>query len=165
MLLSKISATATLPHHPHQAILLRRVTNGSVIAIAPDSPGGLLLVKPYYVDFAGAGAAIGGRVDQACTAVYAVGDIRLQTALTQRDREDAIHTRMSYAEQLSVILDVPQAAQRARLILEQLSTWLPGNLALTIPAELAAGLAGVLPQTVQQSWPVPQQETSVLLAG
>lgn len=140
----------------HNTALLRRLTSGHVSAIAPDAVGGLLLVKPFYVDFAGPGAAVGGEFDRDCIAVYQVGTVRFQTLLTQHEREEAIQTRITYAEQLSVILDIPYAQQRGRSIVEQLTNWLPGNLSLTIPAELTAGLAGVLPKTIQAAWQVPK---------
>jgi len=140
----------------HNAALLRRLTNGHVLAIAPDSVGGLLLVKPHFVDFAGPGAAVGGEFDRNCIAIYQLGSVRFQALLGQRDREEAIQTRLTYAEQLSVILDVPHPLQRGCLIIEQLSSWLPGNLSLTIPETLIAGLAGVLPRTVQMAWQAPK---------
>lgn len=155
MWLPTIHSQAPAQLDSQQTILLHRLTSGHVLAIAPDTIGGLLLVKPFYVDFAGPGAAVGGEFDRHCTAVYAVGHVRLQTLLTQPEREDALNTRITYVEQLSVLLDVPSAPQRGKLILEQLATWLPGNLAVTIPAELTAGLAGVLPRTIQQVWQTP----------
>ncbi|MBF2028166.1 MAG: hypothetical protein IGS48_15605 [Oscillatoriales cyanobacterium C42_A2020_001] len=132
--------------------ILHRLQRGQLLAIAPDSPGGLLIVKSFYVDFAGPGAAVGGEFDRHCTAVYIVGTVRLQTIAHQSDREDAIQTRLAYVEQLSHIVDNPNAQQRGRAIVHQLAEWLPGNLSLTIPAELTAGLAGVLPTTVQMAW-------------
>ncbi|MDX2231690.1 MAG: hypothetical protein NW220_18795 [Leptolyngbyaceae cyanobacterium bins.349] len=146
----------------HNAGLLHRITSGHVLTIAPDSIGGLLLIKPFYVDFAGPGAAVGGEFDRDCTAVYQVGLVRLQTLLTQRDRQEAIQTRIAYAEQLAAILDIPHALQRSRLIVEQLTDWLPGNLSLTIPAELAAGLAGVLPKTIELAWQSPKLHPETL---
>jgi len=156
MLLSTLATTATAQSNSHQTVLLHRVTSGHVLALSPDAIGGLILVKPHYVDFAGPGAAVGGEFDRECIAIYAIGQVRLQTLLTQRDREEAIHIRITYVEQLSAILDIPQASQRSQLILAQLTTWLPGNLAVTIPAELAAGLAGVLPRTIELAWHAPK---------
>lgn len=155
-MLSSSSPQAVCPQSSQQAIVLHRITSGTVWAIAPETKGGLLLVKPFYVDFAGPGAAVGGKFDQDCVAVYAVGQVRLQPILTQGDRAAAIHTRRTYAAQLAAILDMPQATQRGHCILSQLATWLPGNLALTIPAELTASLAGVLPRTIQQAWQSPK---------
>ncbi|EKQ69477.1 hypothetical protein OsccyDRAFT_2105 [Leptolyngbyaceae cyanobacterium JSC-12] len=132
--------------------ILHQLQSGQLLTIAPDSPGSLLIVKSFYVDFAGPGAAVGGEFDRRCTAVYVVGTVRLQTIANQSDREDAIQTRLTYAEQLAHIVDYPNPQQRGRAIVQQLAEWLPGNLSLTIPAELTAGLAGVLPTTVQMAW-------------
>jgi hypothetical protein len=71
MLLSPPLQLAVQPSAQHTA-LLHRLTRGHVLAIDPDSLGGLLLVKAFYVDFAGPGAAVGGEFDQDCTAVYAI---------------------------------------------------------------------------------------------
>lgn len=136
----------------HHSALIHRLTSGHILTITPDSQGGLLLVKPFYTDFAGPGAAIGGEFDRSCTAVYPVGNLRFQTLLNQRDRQDALHTRITYVEQLSVILDNPYPLQRAQLMTRYLADCLPGNLSLTVSAELIAGLAGVLPDTVRFVW-------------
>lgn len=134
------------------AAILRHLQSGQLLRIAPDSTGSLLIVKSFYVDFAGAGAAIGGEFDRRCTAVCVIGNVRLQNLATQADRDEAILTRIAYAERLTEILDIPVPLRRGRLIVDQLSQWLPGNLALTVPAELAAGLAGILPMTVRLAW-------------
>jgi hypothetical protein len=155
-MLSSISPTnAAGQFSTRNTTLLRRLTSGQILTIAPDSMGGLLLIKPFYVDFAGPGAAVGGEFDRNCTAVYQIGTVRFQPLPTQRDRDDAIKTRITYAEQLSAILDVPHPLQRGRLIVEQLANWLPGNLSLTIPTEYIAALV-VLPQTIQFAWQAPK---------
>lgn len=151
MLLSPPLQLAVQPS-AHNTALLHRLTRGHVLTIAPDSLGGLLLVKSFYVDFAGPGAAVGGGFDQACTAVYAIGQVHLQTVLTPAERQSAIDIRIAYSEQLSAIVDRSQPHQRAHLITRWLAEWLPGNLSLMVSAELAAGLAGVLPNTVRMAW-------------
>jgi hypothetical protein len=156
MQLSTLSAHLPCSNASQQKVLLHRITSGKVWSVAPDVKGGLLLVKPFYVDFAGAGAAVGGEFDADCVAVFMVGEVRLQPVLSQRDRKAMIHTRKTYTNQLCMILDVPHPAQRGHLVLAQLATWLPGNLSLTIPAELIAGLAGVLPRTIQRVWQAPK---------
>lgn len=152
MSLSKLHPQPEPQKKFHPSALLHRLTSGHILMITPDSQGGLLLVKPFYVDFAGPGAAIGGEFDRSSTAVYPIGNIHFQTSLNQRDREDAIQTRITYVEQLSTILDNAHPLHRARLITRYLTDCLPGNLSLTIPAELIAGLAGVLPDTVRFAW-------------
>ncbi|MDX2243431.1 MAG: hypothetical protein NW224_22345 [Leptolyngbyaceae cyanobacterium bins.302] len=152
MLSSLPQAKPHLQTGSHNTALLHRLTGGHVLAIAPDTLGGLLLVKGFYVDFAGPGAAVGGGFDRACTAVYAIGTVRFQTLLTSSALEAAIQARVAYAEQLAAIVSIPQAVQRARLMATYLAEWLPGNLSLTISSELMAGLAGVLPGTVHRAW-------------
>jgi len=159
MLLSQIAPTPTKSAvDPHTAVLLRRITSGHLLAIAPDVKGGLLLIKPFFVDFVGPGGAVGGEFDRSCIAVYPVGTVRCQPLLTKYDRQEAIQTRITCAEQLAAICDRPHARDRADQIIQQLADWLPGNLSLLIPAELTAGLVGVLPDTIRLAWQTPNQE-------
>lgn len=149
---SAFPAQSSIQPNSQNAALLQRLKSAHLLTLSPDSPGGLLIVKQFYVDFAGPGAAVGGELDRDCTAVYAVGVVRCQMPLTLRDRQESIYTRMSYTERLAEILDVAVPVRRSSLMMEQLANWLPGNLALTIPAELVAGLVGVLPTTVRLVW-------------
>ncbi len=150
-----IRATTAQAVYDHPEILRQQITSGQLWEIAPDSVGGLLLIRPFYVDFAGLGAAVGGTIDDACTQVIPLGRVRLRPLQTLRDRQEALEIRATYAEQLADIITRPTATERAQALIQQLHQWLPGNLALVISATQAAGLVGVLPTTVTQAWSCP----------
>lgn len=145
----------SVPDHP--TMLLRQITSGQLWEIAPDAVGGLLLIRPFYVDFAGPGAAVGGTIDEGCTQVIPLGRVQLRSLSSLRDREDAIDIRATYADQLVDIAQIPTAIERATALIHLLHQWLPGNLALLVSAPHAAGLAGVLPDTINRVWHVPHE--------
>ncbi len=153
--------------NPHPAVWLHRITSGQLFEITPDSQGALLLVKGFYVDFAGPGAAVGGEFDHTCTAVYVLGSVQLRPLQPQHDRGDAIQIRLTYAEQLAAIAALPNAKHRAQQIVHQLTDWLPGNLSFLVSEDLAAGLVGVLPTTIRWAWQANQsaQPSTKAIAG
>lgn len=147
------SSDSQLSHdsHPNSAVLCR-LKSGQLLAIAPHSPGGLIIVKSFYADFAGPGAAVGSEFDRHTTAVYTIGPIQFYTPATRAERAASIETRIAYTERLSSILDVPVPLRRANLILEQFHAWLPGQSLETLPAELISKLVGISPATVKLAW-------------
>jgi hypothetical protein len=140
--------------------LLALLQSGKRLRITPDCTGGLLIVKRFYVDFAGPGAAIGGPFDQDCLAVYAIGTVRIQTPKTTAEREESLYTRIAYAERLSSILTIEAPLGRARLILMQLEQWLSPGLLAQVPPTLIAQLVCIPPITMQ----LVQQSTPKLLS-
>lgn len=137
--------------HTNNAVL-GCLKSGQLLAIAPNSPGGLIIVKSFYADFAGPGAAVGSEFDRHTTAVYAIGPVQFYTPATRAERATSVETRIAYTERLSSILDIPVPLRRATLIPEQFHAWLPGQSLETVPAELISKLVGILPATVKLAW-------------
>ena len=137
---------------PLNETILRRIQSGSLISLVTDSLGGLIIIKPFYADFAGPGAAIGGEFDRRCTAIYTVGNVQLQTPVTHAEREMTILTRVAYAEALTTLLNIQVPIRRSSLMIEHLCQWMPRDIAETIPAELIGKLISVPPATVKLAW-------------
>jgi hypothetical protein len=139
--------------------LLHRLRSGQLYSLPADCQGGLIILKSFYADFAGAGAAIGGEFDRHCTAVYAVGTVRLERRTSRVEREDTLKTRITYAENLAAMTHVAVPLRRGSLIVNSLSQWLSAELAMTIPYELIGKLVGISPITVKLAWQVRRQST------
>lgn len=131
------------------AAILNCLKSGQVFTLDPDYPGGLIIYKSFYADFAGPGAAVGGEFDRTCTAVYAVGPIHLQPNSTREQREAALNTRITYAELLAEIANIAVPLRRSYRIVEQLSQWLSREIVIALPAELIAKMVGVLPISIE----------------
>jgi hypothetical protein len=125
------------------AELLSQLQNGQLLTIDPACMGGLLIVKSFYVDFAGPGAAVGGTVDRQCTAVYVIGTVRFKQCKTSMEREESLYTRMAYAERLSTILNIAMPLRRGCLIVEQLRQWVMPDAVDRIPSALISKLVSV----------------------
>ncbi|PZV03719.1 MAG: hypothetical protein DCF22_26000 [Leptolyngbya sp.] len=139
--------------------LLNCLRSGQLHSLPADCQGGLIILKSFYADFAGAGAAIGGEFDRHCTAVYTIGSVRLERRTSRVEREETLQTRIAYAEKLADITQVAVPLRRGGLIVDYLSQWLPAELAMTIPQELIGKLVGVLPVTVKLAGRSRQQGT------
>ncbi len=160
------SVRVSTPITDQNAAILDRLKSGQLLTLDPGCQGGLIILKSFYADFAGAGAAIGGAFDLACTAVYVVGSVQLQPA-PREQREEALNTRIACAEMLAEIASIPVPLRRSYRIVEQLSQWLSREVAATIPAELIAKMVGVLPISVelaQQSRQELADDTPTLLS-
>jgi hypothetical protein len=128
--------------------LLSQLQRGELLTIDSHCSGGLLIVKPFYVDFAGPGAAVGGEFDRHCTGVYVIGAVRLKQPKTYAAREEGIYTRIAYSERLSTILNMTAPLRRSCSIVEQLKQWVCSARVDRIPAELMGKLACVDATTI-----------------
>lgn len=124
--------------------------SGQFLSITEDSPGGLILLKDFYADFAGSGAAVGGTFDIQCQFVYVAGVVRFNVPETYEDRQTAFKNRINYIKKLEQIALEPSSPHRSRLMKLQLAEWVGLEEAKKIPTELIAKLAGLHP--VQKRW-------------
>jgi len=127
---------------------LQLLTSGQLLALAADCQGWLLIQKPYFAEFVGPGAAVGGSFDTRCTYVYVIGDVKFQAPATQAERRQAYQQRIHYIEKLQAIAAEPSPLSRACSMIHQLYEWCGLEEVNRIPSELIALLIGVLPSTV-----------------
>jgi hypothetical protein len=102
---------------PNDAILCR-LQRGQLLSLDAASWGGLIILKTFYVDFAGPGAAVGGEFDRHCTAVYAIGQVQLQIPSNRADQEQVLLHRIAQASSLAKIANIPGTLQRSCRIVE-----------------------------------------------
>ena len=65
------------PSDINSKTVLNYLQDGHLMAIAPESKGGLILCKRYHAELVGPGAAVGGILDVDCTQVITIGTIFL----------------------------------------------------------------------------------------
>ncbi len=131
--------------------------SGRLLALKPNCRGALIIQKPFYADFAGPGAAVGGTFDFSCTSVYAIGEVEFYAPASYAERQQAFQKRMDYSQKLEEILAVPSPIHRVRAILKVLSQGLQADLVKMIPSNLIAQLGGVLTKTVE----IARQQPSI----
>jgi hypothetical protein len=126
--------------------------SGQLLVLKPNCRGGLIIQKPFYADFVGPGAAVGGSFDIQSTSVYVMGEVEFYAPTTYEERQQAFQTRIAYIQKLQEVLSVSSSIHRACLIIHQLSLWLGVSHVRRIPFELVAQLGGVLPKSVEIAW-------------
>jgi hypothetical protein len=123
--------------------------NGQLQMVNSRRRNGLILFKPYYAEFAGPGAAVGGDYDVDCYRVLPIGNLSLLTPETYPDRENAYKIRRQWVLLTKKITDSNVPQQRVQMILNQFESYFDSETVAQIPDEAFALLVGVLPQTVK----------------
>jgi hypothetical protein len=134
------------------AVPVSMLHSGQLLALTPDSEGGLLLRKGFYADVVTPGAAVGGCFDLACKAIYVIGRIQFYVPQSQGDRAIAFRTRITQSEQLQEIVDEVAPLRRAHRMIHHLAKEFGSQEMKKIPPEWIAQLAGVNPTTVKLWW-------------
>lgn len=127
---------------------LQLLKSGQLLSVAPDCQGWLLIQKPYFAEFVGPGAAVGGSFDVKCTSVYVIGAVQFQAPETHLERRQAYQQRIIYIEKLQEISSEPSPLSCARTMVNQLNQWCGIDQVKSIPNEWIAQLIGALPQTI-----------------
>ena len=133
----------------HVGVPLDLFKSGHLLALKPNCHGGIIIQKPFYADFVGPGAAVGGGFDINCISVYVIGTVEFYAPATYTQRQQAFQRRIYYSETLQKILGISSPIHRACAILKGLSRQLGANSIKQIPSELLAQLVGVLTKTVE----------------
>jgi len=119
-----------------------------LLAISEHKRSGLILCKPYRAEFAGPGAAVGTLVDQGCTAIIAIGSPEIIEIQTHEERQQAYGRRIQWIRWLQKITDHTDPMQRAEKLFSGFEAFFGRQILTSLPDEVLALLAGVLPQTI-----------------
>lgn len=133
----------------HSNVPLDLFKSGHLLAIKPNCHGAIIIQKPFYADFVGPGAAVGGGFDINCISVYVIGTVEFYAPVTYPQRQQAFHMRICYSKILQKIIEIPSPINRASAVLKRLSQQLGANSLKQIPSELIAQLVGVMTKTVE----------------
>lgn len=143
---------------------IQLLKSGQLLAINADCQGGLILQKPFYAEFVGPGAAVGGSFDIQSTSAYVLGNVQFLELTTYAERQQAFQKRIAYIKKFQNLLLEQTPLRRACLIVDQLNQWFGVDETKKISHESMAQLAGVLPGTVAIAWqqytqsPAPQPQ-------
>lgn len=151
---------------------IQLLKSGQLLAIAADCQGGLILQKPFYAEFVGPGAAVGGSFDIQSTSAYVLGNVQFLELTTFTERQQAFQKRIVCIENFQeTILPEQSPLRRAFLVVDQLHQWFGIDEVKRIPNELMAQLVGVLPGTIATVWqqytqnPAIQREYNLATKG
>lgn len=134
------------------SVPLSLLRSGQLLAITPDSQGGLLLDKGFYTDLVLPGSAVGGVFDLNCKAIRVIGTVRFYAPESRSDRTIAYQKRMASQNLLKQIVSEPAPLSRAHRIIYFLTRKFGSEEMQQMPMEWIAKLVGVMPKTVRLFW-------------
>jgi hypothetical protein len=91
---------------------------------------------------------VGTLVDQNCLAIIAIGSPEITEIQTYEERQQAYGRRIQWIRWLQKITDHPDPVQRAEKLFSGFEAFFGGQILMSLPDEVLALLAGVLPQTI-----------------
>jgi hypothetical protein len=128
------------------------LSSGQVLSISQDCQGWLILQKPFYAEFVGPGAAVGGSFDIQCKSIYTIGTVQFDLPADHGERRKAFQHRIEYIQRIQDILLEDAPISRADKLIHQLCAWVGLEDARGIPLEIAARLIGVMPKNIEIAW-------------
>ncbi|MBW4661604.1 MAG: hypothetical protein KME15_23285 [Drouetiella hepatica Uher 2000/2452] len=133
------------------AQILKYLQTGRLWVVNSRRRNGLILYKPFYAEFAGPGAAVGGVFDLDCQAVIPVGNLSIIQPNSHEERHDAYLIRRQWIRLTQQFTDQSVPLQRAQMILNQFENYFDQETIARIPDEAFALLVGVLPYSVRMA--------------
>jgi hypothetical protein len=140
-----------------------------LLAISEHKKSGLILCKEFHAEFAGPGAAVNCLAETAYRAVIAIGSPELMPVTIPEERHRAFGRRIQWGRWLQRILEHPEPLVRAEKLLTGFEEFFGRQVVVSLPAEVFALLAGVLPGTIEvvrtQHWRTSRLGTPSFLPG
>lgn len=129
--------------------IMRRLHSEELLIVNSRRRNGLIICKQYYAEFAGPGAAVGGKFDVDCQQIIPVGELSLVYPANAEERQKAYLIRRQWIRLTYQLTDNSLPLQRAQMILNQFENYFGDEIIQQIPDEAFALLVGVLPHTVR----------------
>jgi hypothetical protein len=130
---------------------LKRIQEGELFAVSSRRRNGVILRKPYHMEFAGPGAVVGGVFDRDCQSLIPVGKLSLDRLESSEEQHRAYLIRRQWVLLIKQLTEHPDPQERARMILNQFENYFDSASIAQLSDEVFAQLVGVLPCTVRQS--------------
>ncbi|GAB4357876.1 MAG: hypothetical protein Fur0042_27300 [Cyanophyceae cyanobacterium] len=130
---------------------LEAIAHGVLSVVNSRRRNGVLLVKPYYAEFAGPGAAVGGEFDRDCLAAIPIGNLQLLTPQNSTERQTAYRIRLQWLKLTSRFTVIDAPAVRSRQILEQFEQYFERDQVYQVSHAALAMVVGVFPQTMAET--------------
>ncbi|MGB8698258.1 MAG: hypothetical protein WCD18_02480 [Thermosynechococcaceae cyanobacterium] len=126
--------------------------SGQLLSITNSLDAGIILQKPFFAEFVGPGAAIGGLFDLECVTIYTLGKTEFAVPSTLSERQQAFRRRIEDIETMQVLCQADAPLTRAIDLLDMLCKRFGIDEVRNIPNEILAKVVGVLPGTMAMAW-------------
>lgn len=129
--------------------VLHYLQKGELLAIAPESSGGLILCKLHHAELVGPGAAVGGALDVDCTQVIPIGHLSFTKLHSYQEKQQAYDLRQKWIKYLQDLVKVSDPLVRSQKIFHLLDEFFANQPGIDlVPDRTLAMLVGVLPKTI-----------------
>jgi hypothetical protein len=136
---------------PQVSHILTQIHSGELLMVNNLHRGGIILIKTFYAEFAGPGAAFGGIFDQDCQQIITVGDLSIITPQSSQDRVKAYNIRQQWVRLLHQLTSQESSLARSRMLLTHLEHYFSAEIVAQLPDEILSLLIGVFPHTLRQA--------------
>ena len=119
-----------------------------LFAVSEQKRSGLILCKRYYAEFVGPGAAICGASEKDCDRIIIIGSPEVIEVTTHEARQQAYGRRIQWIRWLHRIVSAAEPQQRAEKLFSGFEEFFGSEVLVSIPDDVLALLAGVLPHTI-----------------
>jgi hypothetical protein len=126
--------------------------SGQLLAVTDGATSGIILKKPFFAEYIGPGAAIGGLFDLKCVTIYTLGQAEFTAPVTLGERQEAFRRRIDQIEAMQNLCQAEVPLRRAIDLLDMLCDRFGIDEIRSIPNEVLAQVVGVLPATIVMAW-------------
>jgi hypothetical protein len=126
--------------------------SGQLLAVTDSESSGIILQKPFFAEFIGPGAAIGGLFDLKCVTIYTLGKAEFTAPATQEERQLAFRRRMDDITAMQNLCQSDVPLKRAIDLLDMLCDRMGTDEIRSIPNEVLAKIVGVMSGTIAMAW-------------
>jgi hypothetical protein len=126
--------------------------SGQLLAVTNSEASGIILQKPFFAEFIGPGAAIGGLFDLKCVTIYTLGKAEFTAPATREERQVAFRRRMDDVTTMQNLCQSDVPLRRAIDLLDMLCDRMGTDEIRLIPNEVLAKIVGVIPGTIAMAW-------------
>jgi hypothetical protein len=129
---------------------LQRIQKGEVLIISNRRRGGLILRKPFYAEFIGPGAIIGGNLDLNCQRIIPLGKLSLISPSDPEELHRSYLIRRQWVLNTRRFTELSEPSDRAQQLIDQLENYFGGDIIRHISPDDLAAIAGIFPTTIEQ---------------
>ncbi len=126
--------------------------SGQLLAVTDRVTSGIILQKPFFAEYIGPGAAIGGLFDLNCVTIYTLGQAEFTAPATLEARQEAFRRRIDHIEAMQTLCQAEVPLRRATDLLDMLCDRFGIEEIRSIPNDVLAQVVGTLPSTIAMAW-------------
>jgi hypothetical protein len=131
--------------------ILTQIHSSELLMVNNLHRGGIILIKTFYAELAGPGAAFGGVLDQDCQQIIPVGDFSVITPQSSEERQKAYNIRQQWVRLLHQLTSQESSLARSRMLLTHLEHYFSAEIVAQLPDDILSLLVGVFPHTLHQA--------------